>query len=472
MSTGVARQRLPTFTKVIYGLGDWGAASATTARTLFWFYFTVTVVGVDVSLAGVAFIIGRFWDGVNDPLIGILSDRFRSRWGRRRPFMLLGALPFGVGFFLMFSPPPFEGGLAAALYYAVIFILYDTAFTIVNAPYAALTAELTEDYDERASLAGWRMGNSIFVALLTAGLFKRLAETVFAGWFSGPDALQYGFAVSGAIWGLLIVVAPLLVVAFIREPQRELAKPQGRPDFIRITREVFANRPFRIGAAIYVLAFSAVDIITAVFVWFLLYYLQLSPPFDSYVLAAVLGVAFLSMPLTVQLMRRWGKSRTYIRMMIFWAAVMAVISLLPPGNPALVLSVAAIAGIGYGAANVTPWAIVADIIEEDEWHSGERREGVYSAYLVTFRKIATAFAVGLIVPQILSAAGFVEGAAASQPPEAVLALRIIMGGAPAVLLLLSMWAAARYPLDRDAHDELRRKLALRRAQQSAAAGGG
>ena len=386
--------------------------------------------------------------------------------------MLLGALPFGVGFFLMFSPPPFEGGLAAALYYGLIFILYDTAFTIVNAPYSALTAELTEDYDERASLAGWRMGNSIFVALLTAGLFKRLAEEVFAGWFSGPDALQYGFAVSGAIWGLLIVAAPLLVVAFIREPQRELAKPQGRPDFVRITKEVFANRPFRIGAAIYVLAFSAVDIITAVFVWFLKYYLQLPEPHDSTVLAVVLGVAFLSMPLTVQLMRRWGKSRTYIRMMIFWAAVMAVISLLPPGNLELVLIVAAIAGIGYGAANVTPWAIVADIIEEDEWHSGERREGVYSAYLVTFRKIATAFVVGLVVPQVLNATGFVEGAAASQPPEAVLALRIIMGGAPAVLLLLSMWAAARYPLDRDAHDELRRKLALRRAQQSAAEGGG
>ena len=67
-----------------------------------------------MGLAGVAFIIGRFWDGVNDPLIGILSDRFRSRWGRRRPFMLLGALPFGVGFFLMFSPPPFEGNVAAA----------------------------------------------------------------------------------------------------------------------------------------------------------------------------------------------------------------------------------------------------------------------------------------------------------------------------------------------------------------------
>ena len=445
-------------------MGDWGASSATTARSLFWLFFIVSVVGVDVGLAGVAFIIGRFWDGVNDPLIGILSDRFRSRWGRRRPFMLLGALPFGVGFFLMFSPPPFAGNVAIALYYALVFILYDTAFTIVNAPYAALTAELTEDYDERASLAGWRMGNSIFAALLTAGLFKLLAENVFAGWFDGPDALRNGYAVSGAIWGLVVTASPLLVVAFVREPERVLAKEEGRLNFVRITKEVFANRPFRIGAMIYLLAFTAVDIITAVFVWFLLYYMQLEPPFDSLVLATVLGVAFLSMPLTVRLMQKLGKSATYIRMMIFWAAVMAVISILPPGNVPLVLAAAALAGIGYGAANAIPWAIVADIIEEDEWHSGKRREGVYAGYLVTLRKIATAFAVGFLVPQVLKATGFIEGTAAVQPQAAVLALRIFMGVIPAALLLLSMVAAARYPLDRAAHDELRRKLALRRAE--------
>ncbi len=467
ITTNVERQRLPTFTKAIYGLGDWGAASAATARNLFWLFFIVSVVGVDISLAGVAFIIGRFWDGINDPLVGILSDRFRSRWGRRRPFMLLGAVPFGVGFFLMFSPPPFEGDLAIALYYALVFILYDTAFTIVNAPYSALTAELTEDYDERASLAGWRMANAIFVSLLTAGLFKLLAENVFAGWFSGPEATRNGYAVAAAIWGLVIIVSPLLVVAFVREPERGLPKEEKRINLVQITKEVFANRPFRIGATVYLLAFTSVDIITSVFVWFLIYYMQLTPPFDSIVLATVLGVAFLSMPLTIRLMQRLGKSVTYIRMMISWAAVMTVISLLPPGNVPLTLAAAAIAGIGYGAANAIPWAIVADIIEEDEWRSGKRREGIYASYLVTFRKIATAFAVGVIVPQVLGATGFIEGATTFQPPAAVLALRIFMGVIPAALLILSIYAAARYPLDRAAHDELRRKLALRRARQQA-----
>jgi GPH family glycoside/pentoside/hexuronide:cation symporter len=467
LATQPAR-KLSTFTKVIYGLGDWGASSATTARSLFWLFFIVSVVGADVRLAGLAFIIGRIWDGINDPLVGTLSDRFRSRWGRRRPFMLFGAIPFGLGFFLMFNPPPFQSDWAIALYYGAVFILYDTAYTIVNAPYAALTSELTEDYDERSSLAGWRMANSIFASLVTAALFKLLAENIFAGWFDGPNALRNGYAVSGAIWGLVIMLVPLLVVAFVREPDRTLEKDEESINFIRITKEVLSNRPFRIGATIYLLAFTAVDIITAVFVWFLIYYMELNPPLDSIVLALVLGVAFLSMPLTVRLMQRHGKGRTYTGMMIFWMVVMVVISLLPPGNVVLVMIAAALAGLGYGAANAIPWAIVADVIEEDEWKTGKRREGVYAGYLVMFRKIATAFAVGFFVPQVLSATGFLEGAVEAQPESAILALRIFMGAVPAVLLIISMFAAVRYPLTREAHAELRRKLEARRAGKLAA----
>lgn len=468
MSAASDVNKLATRTKFIYGLGDWGAASATTARSLFWLFFTVSVIGVDIQLAGFAFIIGRIWDGINDPLVGMLSDRYRSRWGRRRPFMLIGAIPFGVGFFLMFNQPPFSSDIAIALYYAIIFILYDTAYTVVNAPYAALTSELTEDYDERSSLAGWRMANSIFASLLTAALFKSLAEGLFASWFDGANALRYGYAVAGAIWGLVIVITPLLVVAFIREPEPK-APPDTEPfDIIGTFKEVMGNRPFRIGATIYLLAFSAVDIITAIFVWFLIFYMGLEPPFDSVVLALTLGVAFLSMPLTIRITQRYGKNKAYIGMMSFWAVVMIVISLLPPGNTTLIMIAAAVAGLGYGAANAIPWSIVADVIEQDEWNTGKRREGVYAGYLVTFRKISSALAVGILVPQVLAATGFVEGSGVtSQPEAAVTALRVFMGAVPAVLLILSMVAASRYPLTREAHAELRRKLAERRLAQQA-----
>lgn len=461
--------KLPWRIKFVYGLGDWGAASATSARNLYWLFFIVSVVGVDIKLAGLAFIIGRIWDAVNDPLIGILSDRLRTRWGRRRPFLLLGALPFGLGFWLMFSGSPFDSQLGSAFYYAAVFILYDTAYTIVNAPYVALTPELTEDYDERSSLAGWRMANSILASLITAALFKLLAEKVFAGWFSGPLALRHGYAVSGALWGLIIVVAPLLVFLVIREPARP---PDNDPlDFWQTLKDVLANRPFRIGAAIYLLTFTAADIVTTVFVWFLVYYLRFPPPFDSILLAAVLSVAFLTMPLTVWLMRRLGKTQTYIGVMSLWIGVMTLISFIPPGAAGLTLLAALLAGFGYGAANVIPWAMVADVVEEDELRTGKRREGVYSGYLVTFRKIATAIAIAAVT-QALAAAGFVAGtgnAFDAQPPRAILTLRLCISVAPAALLLLSIWAAARYPLTREAHADLRRRLAERRARPDAAA---
>ena len=469
MAASTPTRKLSTFTKAIYGLGDWGASSATTARSLFWLFFIVSVVGVDIQLAGLAFVIGRIWDGINDPLVGILSDRARTRWGRRRPFMLLGALPFGVGFFLMFNPPPFDNPVAAALYYGAVFILYDTAYTLVNTPYSALTPELTADYDERSSLAGWRMANSIFAALLTAGLFRLLAENVFVNWFEGPNALMRGYAVAGAIWGVMGTMSPLLVVTFVREPERHFKDESEPINFVRTTREVFANRPFRIGAIIYLLTVGAIDIITVVFVWFLMFHMQLSPPQDSIVLATVLGMAFLSMPLNVWLMKRFGKGKTYAGIMIYWAAVMMVITLLPPGNLPLVLALGALAGLGYGAANAVPWAILADVIEEDEWKTGKRREGVYAGFLVMLSKLSTAIGIGIVVPRLLSSTGFVEGDTAVQPESAVFMLRILMGAVPTLLLVISIWAALHYPITRESHAELLQKLAARRVQKATAA---
>ncbi|MEM7535720.1 MAG: glycoside-pentoside-hexuronide (GPH):cation symporter [Chloroflexota bacterium] len=468
--------KVTTFTKFFYSIGDFGPSLTVTARTLFWLYFIVTIIGVDVGVAGIVFLVGRVWDAINDPLIGTWSDRFRSRWGRRRPFLLIGSIPFGIGFFLMFAPPPFEGNIAAAIYYSLIFIFYDTAYTFVSAPYTALTSELTEDYDERASLASWRTAASIFGAFISAALFKLIAESVFVGWFANelalaadsPTVLRYSYMLAGAIWGFFGALTPLFVVAFVREPERnyiQSADSEQTTSFnvVETLREVFANRPFMIGAMISLFTFTAVDMISAVFVWFLVYYMQIPAPFDSIVLAIVLGVAFLSMPLTIRLMHMWGKARMFIRMMTFWAVTMIIISFLPPGAQTATMVLAFFAGLGYGAGNAVPWAIIADVIEEDEWRTGKRQEGVYAGFLTLTRKASAAIAVGILVPQVLSWAGFVEGAAAAQPESAQFALRMFMGAVPALLLVLSMIAAAYYPLNREAHGELRRKLAERRA---------
>jgi GPH family glycoside/pentoside/hexuronide:cation symporter len=466
--TAAETSHLPRRTKFIYGLGDWGASAATTARNAFWFVFLTNVVGIGPGLAGTVVLVGKIWDGVNDPLVGMLSDRLRTRWGRRRPFLLFGAVPFGLTFFFMFLVPPFESAMSLAIYYGIVFLVFDTLYTIVNVPYSALTPELTEDYDERGNLSGWRMATSIFAALVTAGTFKLLAENVFGVWFGGgTHGIRSGYALTAAIWGVTLAIPLLILFKNIEEPERQPDPDPIRP--IQTFMEVFSNRPFRLGATIYLLSFATVDVILVVIVRFLVDYVRVDLGMDNLILAIVLGLAFATMPLVVKMMHRYGKRQTYMGSMSFMAVVMVIMSQVPPGGQNWMFIAAVLAGLGFGAANVIPWAIVADVVEEDELKSGKRREGIYFGYLVFFRKLASAVAI-FIVGQVLSITGFVSSTTGSvyieQPENALRALRFFVGVAPALMLVLSIMVARRYPLDRESHLEIRRQLAQRRATQA------
>jgi GPH family glycoside/pentoside/hexuronide:cation symporter len=419
-------------------------------------------------MAGTVALVGKLWDGVNDPLVGMLSDRLRTRWGRRRPFLLFGSIPFGLTFAFMFVVPPIESRIGLAIYYSAIFLIFDTLYTIVNVPYSALAPELSDDYDERSNLAGWRIGTSIFAALVTAGTFKLLAENVFGVWFGGgAQGIRSGYALTAAIWGVTLAIPLLIVFRNIEEPEHQPDTDPIRP--WRTFKEVFSNRPFRLGATVYLLSFATVDVILVVIVRFLVDYIRVDPGIDNLVLALVLGLGLVTMPLVVRLMRRFGKRRTYIGSMSFMAVVMVIISQVPPGGQNWILIAAVFAGLGFGAANAIPWAIVADVVEEDELKTGKRREGIYFGYLVFFRKLASALAI-FVVGQVLSMADFVSSTGGSafveQPESALLALRFFVGGAPAIMLVLSTWAAWRYPLDRERYDEIRRQLVEKRAQRT------
>lgn len=457
---------LPRHIKFIYGLGDWGTAASTTARNVFWFFFLTSVVGMDAGLVGTILLVGRLWDGINDPLIGMLTDRVNTRWGRRRPFLLFAAVPFGVSFALLFFVPPGATVGQLAIYYIVAFLLFDTLYTMVNVPYSALTPELSEDYDERSNLTGWRIGVSIVASLITGGLFKFVAEQVLAPRLGGgTSALQAGYALSAALWGFSMIIPYFILFGAVREPQSHQEAVPIRP--LQTFREVFSNRPFRLGATIYLLTFATVDVVLLIFVRFLIDYVRVPAGFDNLLLAIVLGLALITLPLTVKMMHRFGKRRTYIGSMVFLSIVLLIMSQVPPGGHTMVLIAAIFGGLGYGAANVIPWAMVADVIEVDELRTGQRREGVYYGYLVFFRKLASAVAA-FSAGHLLSAAGYVSSRQGSafieQPESALLVMRLLVGIVPAVMLFFSIIAAWRYPLDRETHRNIRRQLARRRSE--------
>ncbi len=145
-------KKLPTWRKWMYGSGDLGFSLTSTIVGAYFAIFLTDVVGISAGVAAAAIFIGRTWDYINDPLFGYITDRTRSRWGRRRPYLLFGPIPFALVFMLMWWRPPIQGDVMLAIYYAGVYILYDAVVTVVYMPFIALTPELTSDYDERTSL--------------------------------------------------------------------------------------------------------------------------------------------------------------------------------------------------------------------------------------------------------------------------------------------------------------------------------
>ena len=211
----VDREKLNFTTKLAYGSGDMGPAIAANVLAFFLLYFFTNVAGLPAGLAGSILAIGKIGDAINDPIAGILSDRTRTRWGRRIPWMLFGSIPFGIFFFLQWIVPKFSEDPGANnwylfVYYVLIATLFNLAYTAVNLPYTALTPELTQDYNERTSLNSFRFAFSIGGSILSLVL----AQIIFAAY---PDDPQKQYIVLGLVCTLISIVALLWCTFRIQE---------------------------------------------------------------------------------------------------------------------------------------------------------------------------------------------------------------------------------------------------------------
>ena len=272
---GVPSERLSRWTKLAYGVGDLGAAVNTAITGFFLNAFLLDVAGLRPAAAGTIFLIVKIWDAVNDPMVGTLSDRTKSRWGRRRPWLLFGALPFGLVFLLQWLVPPLsEAG--KFWYYLMVALLLDTAHTTINAPYSALTPELTHDYDERTSLSSYRFAFSILGGVLAAFL-----HTIIVGLF---PSVQTGYVVSAAIWAFFISGSALTTFAFTRERHFQEERPEG-PSFWEGLRITFRNRAFINVTVIYMLAWISIQFVQTNLLLYVKYWIGAEKAFGTLVLA-------------------------------------------------------------------------------------------------------------------------------------------------------------------------------------------
>ncbi len=443
--------RLSRRTKLVYGFGDTGFSLTSTILGAYFAIFLTDVVGIAPRIAAAAIFVGRSWDYINDPLIGHISDRTRTRWGRRRPFLLFGPLPFALAFALLWFRPPWGSDLALAVYYAVAYVIFDAAATFVYMPYFALTPELTSDYDERTALTSYRMFFSIFGSLVAFTI-----PLMIIGSFTPENAPRV--LTMGLIFG--IVSALPLLLTFFGTRERPEFVAQAQPSLRQSLRAARQNRPFVFGLIIFLLTWVSVSVLESTLLYFVKYVVQREPQSDL-IMAVIFITAIFALPFWEWASRHWSKRWAYIGGIAFWAVVQIVMITLTPATALpLLLFLCVLAGIGVGAAHVIPWSIIPDAIEWDELQTGERHEGMFYSLITLVQKIASSIAIPLVL-LLLDVTGYVPNAA-QQPVSALWGIRIVIGPIPAALLCGGILFAFLYPLSRERHAQIVQELEARR----------
>ena len=467
---------LSRWVKAVYGSGEWSYASFGTLRQIFYAIFLTDVVGLDARLASFAALLGIIWDAINDPLVGVLSDRVRTRWGRRRPFLLFFSIPFGLGFLLLWWAPPWNSQAALFITVMLAYMLSDTFQTLVSVPYISLTPEIAPDYDERTTLTGYRMLFNLLASLVTAVV----APMVVKGALAAGGTLQQGYITVAMMFGGLAIIPWLLIFAVVREKPRTAAQIAQPISFRESVRSAWANIPFRFASAVYMLNWITFDLVALVLPFYLLYWiasgnlltsvnlLGMDLPLESAVFALLLITAVVAIPLWLFVSHKVGKRIAYIIGMVFWAIVQLVIFSVQPGQVGLVLGLAVLAGLSVSSAHILPDAMFPDVIEWDELRTGHRQEGIYYGVKNFIRKVTGALAI-FVALQVLGWFGYQtppEGATTFvQSPVTLTAIRFLIGPMGAILLFSAVTMAWFYPLTRERHARIRRLLARKRAKR-------
>ena len=456
-------------TKLAFGAGDLGPAITANISIFFLLVFFTNVAGIPAGLAGSILMIGKIWDAVNDPMVGVLTDKTRSRrWGRRLPWLLYGAIPFGVFFFLQWIVPRFSNQPSGNIwplfwYYVGIGVLSQVFYTVVNLPYTAMTPELTQDYDERTQLNSFRFAFSIGGSILSLLLAKVIFERI-------PDReLQYVLlAAICAVISVLSLYACVFgtrdrVLAFeARHTQQEQSESTPLVEQFKIA---FSNRPFLYVIGIYLFSWLAVQITASIIPYFVVDCMRLKESDVPTVMIGVQGTALLMLFFWSNLSKRVGKKVVYFMGMSLWIIAQAGLFFLQPGQIGLMYLLAVMAGVGVSVAYLVPWSMIPDVIELDELNTGHRREGLFYGFMVLLQKFG--LALGLFLVGIaLETSGFQEATQGQplpvQPESALQAIRIAVGPLPTLSLIGGLFLTYFYPISREVHAEIMLKLKERR----------
>ena len=459
--------------KIGYGFGDMSSSMFWKLFSYFLPFFYSNVFGLSLADAGMLMLITRLWDAVSDPMMGILADRTKTRWGKYRPYLLFFALPFAVCGVLLFTTP--ENGKTVWAY--ITYIMMMTVYTGINVPYGSLLNVMTADSDEKSVLSSYRMFFAYAGSFIALGVWEPLcnmfdktrvavegAEGGLASISTNPEAWQHAMIVIAACCFILFILSFLMT--------KEYVKSESTVSVGKDLKLLLKNKPWWIlvGAALASNLFNTVRGTTAAY--FFADYLQksveLAPQWAFLVSAGIfLSIGeianMVGVVLAVPLSKNLGKKSTYMLSMAALAGLSVVFFFLPPtaGGYWAMLGLQIVICVFSGVMSPLIWSMYADVADYTEFKEGTSSTGLIFSSASMAQKFGGALG-GSAVMWLLAAFGYNTIAGAVQTETAIMGLRMLMSFVPAAIAALAVFIVWFYPLTKKKMEGVQVELAEKR----------
>lgn len=428
--------------RAAYGFGDFGFNLYWTTVGFFTLYFYTDVLGLSGKVAGLVFLVAMLWEGITDPVVGYFAQRTKTRWGSYRPYLLFGPLPLAVSFAAAFYNPHLKGA-SLAIYALLANMLFRTAYTVVNIPYSALSAKITQSAKVRNSLSAWR------VSLATIGSsFVAYSTLKLVAFFGDGDASR-GFFLTATFYAVISLPVFLILFATVREPSRQEPRTVST-GLGRALADLLKNKPFMVILGATVFATLGTVLASKTLVYYFKYTLG-----DATAVGTAFAVNSLMILIAVPL---WAFVTAKTSKRFVWrtgASISVIGSLLLFLNPNesvyVVVGISAFCAIGSAAGYLTLWSALPDTVEYGELRSGRRDESLIFGVMGFVQKASygvSAAVAGLLLDLI----GY--EANGSQSPSTLNALKIVMTLLPAGFVLVALLIIGSYRLDQGVHERI------------------
>jgi GPH family glycoside/pentoside/hexuronide:cation symporter len=455
-------KKLSISTKCGYAIGQIGVSVPYNLVSVFLLFFFTDIAGISPAFAGTIFMIAVLWAAVADPFIGIFSDNLRTKYGRRRPILLVIGIPYAIVLWLMFTSVNFDSDIAKNIYYVVFAILFFTAMTFTEVPFYSLGAEITTDFNERTKI---RSISSFFIyaAVLIAVNLPNFVVTKVTGGGGTPES---GWSLAAIACGAIAFIA--LVISWNATRGRELIvgkreadepKTSGGNIFKQFV-DVLRVKPVKyvvLANFLYLFGFSTE---TGVLVYILKYVAHVDPAQQSMVMSVLPIATILWLPVINIISVKLGKKKSYAFLVGIIVAALLVFFAIGAYTVVSLCVLNAILALGNGTFWTLCFAMAYDTTEVDEWVNDKRREGVLVAYMSFAQKVGTALALWA-TGFILEMTGYI-GDAAEQAESAIQGLIGLYTWIPAIIIALSVICVLRYPLTLKKHAALLKAIEQRK----------